>query len=103
MSGLYNFDHRSSGNIPLLRFLNFPWTPGLIEERQQGTVEAQKDKPSFAGCGLDPVARLSFRSLGAEVDCGGTIDISNCRRRRKTLASGARKTLRSIQHGTSLV
>lgn len=87
----------------LLNQLDLPDLPALVEVRLQRTVDTQEREPALAGHGLNPVALLTRRRFGPEVDVVRTVAVGDRSRCGIRLASGPGEALRCSQHGTSLV
>lgn len=72
----------------LLHHLDFTWTPALIQPWFERAIHAKDGEPTLAGTGFQPVVRVTFWSLGCEVDVGRSILVlfdpfclaANCRK-----------------------
>ncbi len=75
--------------------LDLAWTPRLVKERLQRAVEAQEDKVTLLGDGLDPVAALDpIRLYWSEIDSRGAVGVRLGSRRWIALTAGAWVPLR---------
>src|SRR6202044_462308 len=54
----------------LLHFFKVAWFPASVKGGFFWAVDAEVDKPAFAGDGLDPLVLMSLWSAGAEVEFG---------------------------------